>query len=178
MSASTSTKAVRANAQAAPTLPRRVFNPFEAAPKGRKLASAWTCLVLSHDSARRLKIANAAAAAGWRPLCSATVDEATRLAQRWATQLVAVDFVPAAAADASSVREFTESVAIRERLVVVCDDTPDATSEAWARQVGAWLYLPSPDMGAPMAELFSEALSVAKKLGPPERAEIAPADRC
>ena len=144
---------------AAPALPR----------PARKAAPAWACLLLSDEPKRRRLLEQAATAAGWEPIPCSSVGEAIQLNNRWRTQLAVVDLAAMNAVSKSAYLHFASRVASRERLLLICDEPTDAQGELAARQVGAWMYLPSPEFGVGLTELLSDARAIAEKIAGPRR---------
>ena len=50
-------------------------------------------------------------------------------------------------------------------LVVVCGSGDSVDEELWARQLGAWVYLPGVSGGDALMSLFAEARRVAERKG-------------
>lgn len=144
---------------AAPALPR----------SARKAAPAWACLLLSDEPKRRRLLEQAIGAAGWEPIPCSSVGEAIQQHNRWRTQLAVVDLATMNAVSKSAYLHFASRVASRERLLLICDEPTDAQGELAARQVGAWMYLPSPEFGAGLTELLSDARVIAEKIAGPRR---------
>ncbi|MGL4512107.1 MAG: hypothetical protein ACRCT8_03395 [Lacipirellulaceae bacterium] len=144
------------------------------APHLTRVVASWTAMVLSIDDARRRRLSEAAASAGWRTIDCRSVSEAGQVAQRWRTQLAVIDLGAAerdgdgAAGDERSklaLRRLAERLAEASGpLLMVCDDDPDAAAELWAREVGVWLYLPEATLGEDITALCSEAMAIAEKL--------------
>ncbi|QDV72461.1 hypothetical protein [Botrimarina mediterranea] len=144
---------------AAPALPR----------PARKAAPAWACLLLSDETKRRRLLEQAAVAAGWEPIPCSSVGDAIQQHNRWRTQLAVVDLATMNAVSKSAYLHFASRVASRERLLLVCDEPTDGQGEIAARQVGAWMYLPSPEFGDGLTELLSDARAIAEKISGPRR---------
>lgn len=134
----------------------------------RRTASAWACLLLSADESRRHELRLAAIAAGWDPIECRSIGDASRRWQRWRTQFAVIDLGSMAQPQKAAYMQFADSLASRERLLLVCDEpSHDAEchdGEIRARQAGAWLYVPSPDFCDGLRSLFSEAKSIAEKI--------------
>lgn len=134
----------------------------------RKTAAAWACLVLSEDRQRRSSLGQIATDAGWDPIECGSVGEALREIQRWRTQLSVIDLGTMSNVQKASYMQFAERVASRDRLLLVCDEPLDETGsqegELRARQAGAWLYVPSPDLANGFANLLGEARCIAEKI--------------
>jgi DNA-binding NtrC family response regulator len=101
------------------------------------------CLVVSPDPLRQLMFGKAAVKNGWRQVVCA--DQASALPHLAAgtVGMVLVDTVtpnPNTAADRRLLVELLSDQ--KELLTVVCGRTNDPEEEIWARQCGAWMYLP------------------------------------
>lgn len=142
-----------------------------AEPRGKRGADAtvdasvstWMCLVLSADGQRRRRLLDLTDAAGWRPIECDSVSEAVRQADRWKTHLAVLDLLGLAEPHRETFRKFAERLSQRpDPLLMICDDEASA-DELWARQLGAWLYLPEPELGEDLMRLCVEALRAAEK---------------
>lgn len=153
-------------------------NPSGAAsgrPAGAANANAWACLVLAGDPQRRASFERSAKAAGWAPITCSSIGEAARQHRRWRTQLAAIDFGSTTGPARAALQQFAEQIAAPERLLLICDEPADAQGELWARQVGAWVYLPSPEFGDGLVDLFNDARQAAEKLAGSDDAGAVPA---
>lgn len=124
------------------------------------------CLLLAADAGRRDRLSRSARDAGWRVVECGTAREASRQHNRWLTQLTAVDLVASNDEARRSVHEFAEAARSDDRLLIVSDEPGSPEVELWARQSGAWAYVPSPDFGEGLTELFASALAIAGKSSP------------
>lgn len=125
--------------------------------------TTWTSLVVSPNGDRRRRIVSAAEVGGWRVIECTQVDEALRRAERWRTQLAVLDLYGAAATDRVALQSLAEKLAGRpEPLLMICDDAA-ANDELWARQLGAWLYLPAPELGDDLVGVCVGALDAVEK---------------
>ncbi len=86
--------------------------------------------------------------------------------QRFQLALVDMDGVQAA----DDLRRLCEDIAqSKKTLLMLCGNEGNALEEIWARQLGAWLYLPGVTQGNDLVALCAEARPVAEKLlGPIE----------
>ncbi len=137
-------------------------------PRSRKTAAAWACLVLAEDSVRLEALAEASAQAGWDPIACRSIGEALRELGRWRTQLSIIDLGAMTNVQKAAYLQFAERTSSRDRLLLVCDE-PNADAnchegELRARQLGAWLYVPTPDLTEGFTQLLSEARGVAEKI--------------
>lgn len=133
----------------------------------RKAAPAWACLLLCEEAKRQRLLEQAAVAAGWSPISCSSVGEAMQQHKRWRTQLAVVDLGSMSAVSKSAYLHFASRVASRDRLLLICEEPSDAQGELAARQAGAWMYLPSPEFGAGLTELLSDARAIAEKIAGP-----------
>lgn len=170
-SVSTSASSVTTAGRAAATSPKTFARSRAGRRADRVIGTQWACLVLAPNTDRREVLERSARDAGWTPIVCAAVAEANELLGRWRTQLAAIDLGGAPAAEGVALREFTKSVASRDRLLAVIDDATTDGVELWARQAGAWVYLPAPDLGltsegkeADLTGFFSDAREAAEKL--------------
>jgi hypothetical protein len=143
------------------------------APPSSRVVTAWTALVCSVDDARRWRALHAAESAGWRVLGSDTVSGALQLLDRWRTQLAIIDLSAGDERVNQTLRRLAERIAERHSepngcLLMVIDDDESGAAELWARQIGAWLYLPEGSLDAGLTSLCDQALEVAHKLAQPQ----------
>jgi hypothetical protein len=139
------------------------------APPSPRVVTAWTALVCSVDDARRWRALHAAESAGWRVLGSETVAGALQLLERWRTQLAIVDLSATDERVKETLRLLAERIAEHREasqgcLLMIVDDDTTGASELWARQIGAWLYLPEATLDEGITLLCDQALDVAHKL--------------
>ncbi|MEQ8849108.1 hypothetical protein [Botrimarina sp.] len=132
----------------------------------RQKSSESVCLLLAANAGRRAGLSKAAKSAGWRVLECDSATEATRQHQRWLTQLTAIDLGATAESVRKACQQFAESIRQSDRLLLIYDEPGSPETEVWARQNGAWAYVPSPEFNDGLVELFAEALTAAAKSGP------------
>lgn len=133
----------------------------------RVAGTVWACLVVAEDKERREQFDRMAVQAGWHPIACGSVGEAVRESERWKTQLAIIDLGRMSPVRKSSFLGFASRIAARERLLMISDE-PTVESpevEQYARQIGAWMYLASPDFKRGLKDLLGEARQVAEKLG-------------
>ncbi len=135
----------------------------------RKAPSAWACLLLCEEATRQGLLEQAAVAAGWEPIPCSSVGDAVMQHKRWRTQLAVIDLGSMNAVNKSAYLQFASRLASRDRLLLICEESPDAQGELAARQSGAWMYLPSPDFGTGLIDLLSDARAIAEKIAGPRR---------
>jgi ActR/RegA family two-component response regulator len=121
------------------------------------------CLVVSGSQSRREMLSRAAKEAGWDTVVCADAANAWSAVQRHRFEMALIDLE--FAADTDACREFTEHVSSSQQaLLVVCGQEGNALEEIWARQLGAWLYLPGVAQKSDVRALCSEAVPVVEKL--------------
>lgn len=139
-------------------------------PDGGSSAPSWPCLLASSDGHLREQIGSAAAEFGWTTVHSEGPRDALRHAVLHSFALAFVDID--GGADAGSLQAYAELLqALRGSppgLVIVCErGGGEAQRELWAREQGAWLYLPEVDSQSDFNGLCREARAVAEKLRGP-----------
>lgn len=118
--------------------PQRVRRQARRAPP-----TSQVCLVVSPDPLRQMMFGKAATRSGWRQVVCADQASALPHLASGTVGLVLVDTVtpnPNTAADRRLLVELLSNQ--KEVLTVVCGRTSDSEEEIWARQCGAWMYLP------------------------------------
>jgi hypothetical protein len=118
--------------------PQRVRRQMRRAPP-----TSNVCLVVSPDPLRRMMFGQAAARSGWRQVACADQASALSHMASGTVGLVLVDTVtpnPNTAADRRLLVELLSDQ--KQVLTVVCGRSNDSEEEVWARQCGAWMYLP------------------------------------
>jgi len=133
-------------------------NPFAGASRGGAVASPASCLVVTGDASLRGRVRSVADITEWA-VCDApaTADELRAAVDR------DYDFVIVDIASPCGDR-VTDSVALAEAfsarpgtLLVVCSSGESVEEELWARQLGAWAYLPGMSTGDSLVSLFRDA---------------------
>ncbi len=125
---------------------------------------ALECLIVSGSNGRREMLSRAAMESGWSSVVCADSDTARHMAGRIAVKLAIVDLERPSLAELDGLRELSaELVRMGGPLLVVCGADGDAQQEIWARQLGAWLYLPGMAGVDAMSTLCSEARQVVEK---------------
>lgn len=127
--------------------------------RGARVGSESLALVLVADSNRRSAITHSIRLAGWRVLPCVEAGEAAQQLHRWRTQLAIVELAANDSEARESFRRFAaELKAGAAPLVIISDQQPTDADEVWARQAGAWLYLPAMGTGDDLTDLCREAL--------------------
>jgi DNA-binding NtrC family response regulator len=124
------------------------------------------CLVVSGDSDFRHRLDTMADLAGWS-VCETPADSAElRSVVDSDFHLVITDIACPMGERVSDTVEIAEEFAGRPHtLVVVCGSGEGIDEELWARQLGAWVYLPGVTGGDALMSLFAEAQRVVERRG-------------
>ena len=128
-------------------------------------AALYRCLIVSTSEHRTEMLQQAATQQGWEPILCDSAEEASREVVRNRLHMVIVDLDTAGRGVPAGFVELTEQLARESgRLLLVCGNEGDVQEEIWARQLGAWMYLPGVDDQSDVAMLCGEARNVAEKL--------------
>jgi len=131
-------------------------------PETQKETGLSQCLIVSSNAARAEMLARAAADSGWETIVCNDAESALSCMSWMFLELAIVDFEGDAPAE---FRGLTEKIAgTQGMLLMVCGNDSDAMEEIWARQTGAWLYLPGVQQSGDISPLCGEARTVADKL--------------
>ena len=118
----------------------------------------FRCLVTSSSEQRLELFRLAAEAESWRVISCHGVTEFMRKLFRERVPLTIVDLPLPAAQNYSDLRGAAERVReAGDSLLMVSGMTDDPSEEIWARQLGAWVYLPMPDDSQGLEWVFCEA---------------------
>jgi DNA-binding NtrC family response regulator len=127
-------------------------------PRSTRRTAMLDCLVVSGDSARRRRFEAAVELAGWLECASPVTSGEIRQAIDRDFQLVIVDIASPLGDRVSDSVEIAEEMAARPgTLLVICGSEDNVDEELWARQLGAWLYLPGVCDGDSLTSLCVEA---------------------
>lgn len=138
----------------------------QASPRTVRAPGVLKCLVVSGDCGLRKRLDAVSDLSGWSG-CEAPAG-ATELSAAIDSdyQLVVVDVAHPLGERVSDSIEAAEEFASRPgTLLVVCGSEESVEEELWARQLGAWVYLPGATGGDALVSLFSEARRVAERRG-------------
>jgi hypothetical protein len=140
---------------------------------GRKTSTTlFECLVASPSVARGALFEEAAIEQGWDPIVCNDAEDATRTAVCRRIRLALVDLESAGPVQNDAFRSVVEQVAAAQGpLLLICGSDGDVAEEIWARQLGAWMYVPGIDSDSDLPLLFGEAKSASEKLLPLPPAE-------
>lgn len=131
------------------------------ARRGGRDVGLIQCLVVSAKAARQEMLVEAATTGGWQTIVCSDAPSALRCLNRVFVQLALVDLEKP---DGTDLRVVVEKLAASPGvLLIVCGNEADVQEEIWARQLGAWLYLPGAE-GAGMSVLCSEARQLTEQL--------------
>jgi hypothetical protein len=122
------------------------------------------CLVVSGDGGLRGRLESVADLSGCATCVSpADVTELTNAVES-EFQLVFVDIASPLGDRVNDTVEVAEEFASRPgTLLVVCGSEDSVEEELWARQLGAWVYLPGVSSGDALVSLFVEARRLAER---------------
>ena len=127
-------------------------------PRSTRRTAMLDCLVVSGDSARRRRFEAAVELAGWLECASPETSGEIRQAIDRDFQLVIVDIASPLGDRVSDSVEIAEEMSARPgTLLVICGSEDNVDEELWARQLGAWLYLPGVCDGDSLTSLCVEA---------------------
>lgn len=137
-------------------------SPAVRVPRGPVLKS----LVVSGDAGLRGRLGTMADLGGFSA-CDTPADAVElRSVIDGDYQLVIVDIARPLGDRVSDTVEIAEEFAGRPgTLLVVCGSDDSVDEELWARQLGAWVYLPGVSGGDALMSLFAEARRVAERRG-------------
>jgi DNA-binding NtrC family response regulator len=140
----------------------------EKAPATRagRLPGLLKCLVVSGDEGLRRRLDTMAELGGWSA-CEAPADSTElRSLVEGDYHLVIADIARPLGERVNDTVEIAEEFAGRPNtLVVVCGSGESVDEELWARQLGAWVYLPGVSGGDALMSLFAEASRVVERRG-------------
>lgn len=147
-------------------------SPRQARRRSRRAPAAGSaCLVVSPDPLRRLMFGQAAERTGWDQLVCSDLPEALRLLASGTVGMVLVDV---ASPPAEERRLLVECLAqSKDLLTVVCGRSNQPQEEVWARELGAWMYLPGVAPESDIDPILNDARIVTKKLQDRRTAELA-----
>lgn len=138
----------------------------QTSPRTVRAPGALKCLVVSGDSALRKRLDAVSELSGWTG-CEAPADAAELSAAVDSDfQLVLVDIARPLGERVSDSVEVAEEFASRPgTLLVVCGSEESVEEELWARQLGAWVYLPGVSGGDALVSLLAEARRIVERRG-------------
>jgi hypothetical protein len=126
--------------------------------RGGRRAKLLDCLVVSGDASRRSRFVAAVELAGWLECESPEATGELRQTIDRDFQLAIVDLASPLGDRVNDTIEIAEELAARPgTLLVICGSEDNVDEELWARQLGAWLYLPGVCDGDSLTSLCVEA---------------------
>lgn len=127
-------------------------------PRSTRRTGLLDCLVVTGDSSRRRRFEAAVELAGWLDCASPETSNDLPHAVDRDYQLVIVDIASPLGERVNDSLEIAEEMAARPgTLLVICGSQGSIDEELWARQLGAWLYLPGVCDGDSLTSLCVEA---------------------
>lgn len=132
--------------------------------RAQKRTRTLQCLVASGSQPRREMLIKSVNAAGWESLVCNDSIQAWAALHREVFPMAVVD-LQHQVGETVDFRELCEQLASqRNMLLMVCGNEADTTEEVWARQLGAWLYLPGVTAASDLATLCNEGRTIAQRL--------------
>ena len=139
--------------------------PTRPVPKGSNKSAKFRCLIASDNALRVSMFSRAAVEQGWEPVVCYDANMAAREAVCQQFQMAVVDIADNGAMSTKRFREIAERlVAEKNALIMICGSEDNADEEIWARQIGAWIYLPGVDDQTDLAMLCGESKNIVEKL--------------
>lgn len=132
----------------------------------RQVASsdAPACLIAGLSADRRTLLMAAATSAGWDAVGCDDATGAQRQTLLEPRQMVVVDLEASGGTAPEALKKLCERLARqKDMLLVLCGNASNAMEEIWARQLGAWLYLPGVVDDSDLLSLFEEAGQIARR---------------
>jgi DNA-binding response OmpR family regulator len=137
---------------------------LERAVKSVATRGLLECLIVSPRAKQREVLSRAATASGWASVVCSDADTARHLAQRIVVKLAFIDLEQVPLDALVSLQDLASDLArLGCPLLVVCGTDGDTQQEIWARQLGAWLYLPGMAGVEAMTQLCEEARNVVER---------------
>ena len=138
----------------------------EPAVRSGRIPGLLKCLVVSGDDRLRHRLDTMADLSGWSACETPAEADELRSVVDADFHLVVVDIANPLGDRVSDTVEIAEEFAgSPNTLVVVCGSGESVDEELWARQLGAWVYLPGVSGGDALMSLFAEARRVVDRRG-------------
>lgn len=132
--------------------------------RGGRQVGLLKCLAVTADAGFRRRLAAVADLAGWNECDMPESSADIQAAVDGEYQLVIVDIARPLGDRVNDTVELAEEFAARPgTLLVVCGSEDGVDEELWARQLGAWVYLPGVVTGDSLVSLMSEAGRLAER---------------
>ena len=123
------------------------------------------CLVVAKSASRRAMLAQAAEQVGWDSAACDSVESGWQACESQRYEMAIVDLDSLGQTATESMRDLAGQIATHpDLLLMICGNEGDALEEIWARQLGAWLYLPGVTDRCDVEALCRQALPVAERL--------------
>jgi hypothetical protein len=134
--------------------------------RGVRAPGVMKCLVVSGDRSFRNRVEAVAELGGWAA-CDAPVEAAELGSVIDADyQFVIADIAHPLGDRVNDTVEIAEEFAGRPgTLLAICGSDDSVDEELWARQLGAWVYLPGVTSGDALVSLVTEARRLAERRG-------------
>jgi len=137
---------------------------LERAVKAIATRGLLECLIVSPRAKQREVLSRAATASGWASVVCSDADTARHLAQRIVVKLAFIDLEQGSLDALVGLQDLASDLSrMGCPLLVVCGTDGDTQQEIWARQLGAWLYLPGIAGVEAMTQLCEEARTVIER---------------
>ncbi len=137
-----------------------------ASPRAVRGPGLMKCLVVSGDAGLRSRLDAVTELSGWSACDAPAESDDLGSLVDGDYQLVIADIAHPLGDRVNDTVEIAEEFAGRPgTLLVVCGSEDNVDEELWARQMGAWVYLPGVSSGDALVSLFSEARRVAERRG-------------
>jgi hypothetical protein len=143
----------------------------------KSITATWPCLIVSPDAGHRKQFSQAADSSGWKTFATADPHEALQYMCRNLFKLIVLDFQEFAQPETNTQIENYRSLAeyirwIGGSLLVINGPEKDSSLHAesvelWARQLGAWTYLPGGFPKSNLSDLCDQALQAVDRLHRP-----------
>ena len=129
----------------------------------KRTVGTFQCLIVSNCDDRLAMLEQAAFDGGWSTVACGDGDQAWMAVKRQRFQLVIVDLDTST--ELEHFKDLSKDISESSNvLLVLCGTEGNGLEEIWARQLGAWLYLPGVTTGSDVAFLCEQAMPVAEKL--------------
>jgi len=137
---------------------------LERAVKSTATRGLLECLIVSPRAREREVLSRAAVASGWASVVCSDAATARHVAERIIVKLAFIDLEEGPLETQMSLQELTAELSrMGCPLLVICGRDGDRQQEIWARQLGAWLYLPGMAGSDEMTQLCDEARKVIER---------------
>lgn len=116
------------------------------------------CLIVSWSEQRAKRLQSAAAKEAWEAIFCSDAHQFLRNVFQWKVPLTLIDLPQSDSAEYAELQDATiKAKRASDALIVICGASEDPEEELWARQLGAWSYLPEVSRPASIEWVFSEA---------------------